>query len=72
MIADEAKETAGSPLTPCVRNCCLDDEDICLGCHRALAEILAWGNASDAEKRDVLGRCRLRRERRRQQWPDRF
>ncbi|WP_156302871.1 DUF1289 domain-containing protein, partial [Methylogaea oryzae] len=24
---------------PCVRNCCLDSTDICLGCFRALAEI---------------------------------
>lgn len=31
---------------PCVRNCCLDDNNICLGCGRSLPEILEWHHAS--------------------------
>ena len=40
--------------SPCIRNCCLDDDDICLGCYRSLDEILLWGGASDDEKMEVL------------------
>ena len=52
------------PLTavpsPCVRVCCLDDDDICLGCYRALKEIVGWSAADDAEKTEILIRCRAR------------
>jgi predicted Fe-S protein YdhL (DUF1289 family) len=33
-----------------VRNCCLDDRDICLGCGRSLNEILEWSAASDERR----------------------
>lgn len=46
--------------TPCVRNCCLDEHDICLGCYRSISEIVRWGEASEQEKVEVLIRCRLR------------
>ena len=57
-------DTAEAVPTPCVRNCCLDDEDVCLGCRRTLAEILAWSQAGAAERREILARCRLRRRQR--------
>ena len=40
--------------SPCVRNCCLDDNDICLGCGRTVEEIIRWGDAVDNEKLEVL------------------
>lgn len=40
--------------SPCVRNCCLNDDDICLGCGRNLQEITRWSVASDADKRITL------------------
>lgn len=43
--------------SPCVRNCCLDDQDICLGCFRSLAEIVGWGGADDVERRVILARA---------------
>ncbi|MBK8162117.1 MAG: DUF1289 domain-containing protein [Gammaproteobacteria bacterium] len=46
--------------SPCVRNCCLDANDICLGCFRTLAEITGWGAAGEDEKRAILARCRER------------
>ncbi|MBU1192647.1 MAG: DUF1289 domain-containing protein [Gammaproteobacteria bacterium] len=46
-----------SVASPCVRNCCLDDQDICLGCFRSLAEIVGWGGANDAERRATLARA---------------
>ena len=51
--------------SPCVRNCCLDDDNVCLGCGRTLAEIVRWSNATDAEKREILARSRLRASKRR-------
>lgn len=54
--------------SPCVRNCCLDDHNVCMGCGRALEDIVRWGGASDDEKREILERSRARlaeRERRR-------
>ncbi|GGB73399.1 DUF1289 domain-containing protein [Shewanella inventionis] len=36
--------------TPCVRQCCLDSNDVCLGCHRSLDEILAWHSMNDQQK----------------------
>ena len=40
--------------SPCVRNCCLDDDDVCLGCGRLLAEILVWRDASPIDKATIL------------------
>ncbi|HSX70113.1 MAG TPA: DUF1289 domain-containing protein [Pseudomonas sp.] len=39
--------------SPCRRQCCLDDEDVCLGCGRTLAEILEWGRADGERRRDI-------------------
>lgn len=47
--------------SPCVRNCCLDDADVCMGCFRTLREICDWHSASEAEKRETLKRCEERR-----------
>lgn len=46
--------------SPCVRNCCLDADDVCLGCFRTLTEITQWGGADAHERREILARCRLR------------
>ncbi|WP_115898306.1 DUF1289 domain-containing protein [Marinomonas pollencensis] len=40
--------------SPCIRQCCLNEQDICLGCFRSLKEILAWSAASQNEKQDTL------------------
>lgn len=50
--------------SPCVRNCCLDENDVCLGCGRQLQEILGWQQASNAEREAILVLARERRERR--------
>ena len=46
--------------SPCIRMCCLDDEDVCLGCYRTLTEICGWSAASDEERLEILERCRER------------
>ena len=46
--------------SPCVRNCCLDETNVCMGCGRTLDEIIAWGTASDVDKAAILARSRER------------
>ena len=52
----------GPTESPCVRNCCLDDELTCLGCFRSLEEIKEWGTASDERRRIILQTAKARRE----------
>lgn len=47
--------------SPCVRNCCLDETDVCLGCGRLLSEILAWRAATIAEREVMLELAAQRR-----------
>lgn len=51
--------------SPCIRQCCLDEQDICMGCGRALAEILAWQAAEPAEQAAIRARAAARCEDRR-------
>jgi predicted Fe-S protein YdhL (DUF1289 family) len=51
--------------SPCVRNCCLDETNVCMGCHRTLDEIVAWGTAAPAEQRAILARSSTRAAERR-------
>jgi len=48
--------------SPCIRNCCLDDEDICLGCFRSLEEICQWGSLSDTARMTTLELAEKRRK----------
>ncbi len=40
--------------SPCIRNCCLDDDLICLGCFRSLEEIQEWTVATAHRRRIIL------------------
>jgi predicted Fe-S protein YdhL (DUF1289 family) len=52
--------------SPCVRNCTLDEQDMCVGCGRMIGEIMEWSNASPARKREIKDQLPARlRERRR-------
>jgi len=43
--------------SPCSLLCVMDSANsLCKGCHRSIAEIIAWGSASDAYKREVWQR----------------
>lgn len=50
------------PESPCVRNCCLDDADVCIGCGRHVQEILDWGAADAAERQAIVARASARRD----------
>jgi len=47
--------------SPCVRNCCLDLDDTCLGCFRSLQEILNWGAADNSERSAIVVAAKRRR-----------
>ena len=47
-----------------MRNCCLDLNDVCIGCCRTMQEICGWHDASDEERLEILERCRVRRNER--------
>lgn len=55
-----APEPAAVP-SPCTRRCCLDGQDVCLGCGRNLQEIIRWHDAGDEERRDILAAAEVRR-----------
>jgi predicted Fe-S protein YdhL (DUF1289 family) len=55
------KEQATQIASPCVRQCCLDKNDICLGCFRTLSEIVSWSALDAAQKQDVIDKCSQRR-----------
>lgn len=47
----------GSVSSPCVSICALDEEDICVGCHRSADEIREWLLMDDPQRLEVLNRC---------------
>lgn len=52
------------PASPCVRNCCLDEKDVCMGCGRHIDEILAWHQANGDEREEIITIARQRLDQR--------
>ena len=48
--------------SPCIDNCCLNNEKICLGCFRSIMEIAQWSQMSDKIRLDVLHKAENRRK----------
>ena len=48
--------------SPCVRNCCLDDDSTCVGCFRSLDEIKEWGIVDSQRRRMILQNANRRRD----------
>jgi uncharacterized protein len=51
-----------SAQSPCVRNCCLDDDLTCLGCFRSLEEIKEWVIVDNPRRRIILQNAELRKK----------
>ena len=47
--------------SPCIDNCCLNNQKICLGCFRSLVEIAQWSQMNDRMRLDVLHKAEKRR-----------
>ncbi len=50
--------------SPCIRQCCLDEHDVCLGCGRHIDEILAWHASGDDVRQQILAQAAARRRKR--------
>ena len=48
--------------SPCVSVCALDENDVCIGCHRTRDEILHWTRMTDDERREVLKLVAIREQ----------
>ena len=48
--------------SPCIRMCCLDNNDICLGCFRSLQEIINWSNADKQTRQCFLANANMRKQ----------
>jgi len=46
--------------SPCILVCTLDENDVCVGCHRTRNEIMCWTRMSHDAQRAVVLRCRER------------
>ncbi|WP_411726799.1 DUF1289 domain-containing protein [Methyloglobulus sp.] len=54
--------TADEPIpSPCIRHCCLNEEDVCVGCFRSLPEVVGWANADNATRQMILNNTKSRR-----------
>ncbi|WP_390378414.1 DUF1289 domain-containing protein [Alteromonas sp. MTD1] len=44
------------PESPCIAQCKLNDEDVCIGCKRTIEEIVNWRSFSIEQKKGVFTR----------------
>ena len=47
--------------SPCISNCCLNDDDVCVGCFRSLEEILCWSASTNQQRYGILKQTAIRR-----------
>lgn len=70
-LAADSQKSASDPLaartasetpvrSPCVSICCLDENDICIGCYRSGDEICAWSGLNNDQRRAVLEQVAVR------------
>ncbi len=61
VMAPQMTDTDICAQSPCVRDCCLDDDLICLGCFRSMEEIKEWTVVDENRRRDILRNAMQRR-----------
>ena len=47
---------------PCIRKCCLDENDVCLGCFRTYDDMLVWSSLTYDEKVHLLEKAKERKK----------
>ncbi|WP_423185527.1 DUF1289 domain-containing protein [Alishewanella sp. d11] len=52
--------------SPCIRNCCLDQHDCCVGCGRLLNEITEWHQATALRQQQIMDLAQQRCAKRQQ------
>jgi len=48
--------------SPCIRHCCLDANDVCVGCYRTITEIMDWQKSTEGQKLDILANSLKRQQ----------
>ena len=48
--------------SPCVSQCCLDENDVCVGCFRHVDEITGWHSADSQRRRKIISNCDERKK----------
>ena len=61
-LFDSNKNDIVTVESPCIRNCCLDNDDICLGCFRSLTEITQWTLVDDQTRQVFLKNVAARKQ----------
>ena len=54
-------DAARTVKSPCIEVCSLNDQDVCIGCHRTANEIIEWFSANDERKQEILAAVSDRR-----------
>jgi uncharacterized protein len=62
MRPKQMSDIDSSAQSPCIRNCCLGDDDICLGCFRSIEEIKQWTLVDKHRRSIFLQNAKQRRE----------
>jgi len=50
-------------ISPCVKKCSLNENNICPECYRSIDEIVSWTDADNLIRRKILEAAKLRRAR---------
>lgn len=68
-MTDINKKDSNEVESPCVRNCCLNEDDVCLGCFRHVDEICEWGVATNFRRESILDDAKKRKAEYAAKWP---
>ena len=68
-MTDINKKHSNDVESPCVRNCCLNENDICLGCFRHVDEIIEWGATTNSRRESILDDAKKRKSEHAAKWP---
>lgn len=42
--------------SPCISNCKLDENEVCVGCFRTIDEVISWSSSTNEEKKAIISR----------------
>lgn len=46
---------------PCIKKCCLNEDDVCLGCFRTFDDMVQWNKSNIEEKTQMLKMAKERK-----------
>jgi len=61
-LKEDSKVMTPTVEKPCIRRCCLNDKDICMGCFRAFNDMLIWNKSTTEEKLLMLKKAEERKK----------